>query len=96
MSERVTPKKLMDIVVLRGMGYTNSQIAERLGISVSTVEYHVSKLREKAEELGDPYLAFARTLIDAGPDYLARFSPFKLGLDEVLEEMKRIGEKGAE
>ena len=88
--EKITPKKLMDLVILRGMGYTNKQVAERLGVSVPTIEYHVSKLREKAEELKDPHLAFAQVLINSGPDYLMRFSPFKLGLDEIAEELRKI------
>jgi len=38
------------IVKLRGLGYTQQEIANYLGISKKTVQNHLSRIREQAEE----------------------------------------------
>jgi len=81
---KLTNKEKADIVFLRGTGYTNSQIAEKLDISVSTVEYQLRRIRERAEEVG-PLWTFIETVLAAGPDYpLFRFAaPFGVRPEEV-------------
>lgn len=38
------------IVKLRGLGYTQQEIANHLGISKKTVQNHLSRIKEQAEE----------------------------------------------
>ena len=38
------------IVKLRGLGYTQQEIANSLGISKKTVQNHLSRIREQAKE----------------------------------------------
>ena len=41
------------IVMLRGLGYTQKEISQKLGVSQSTVSYTLADVREKAGEEGD-------------------------------------------
>ena len=42
--------EIRKIIQMRGLGYTQQEIAEHLGVSRKTVENHLRKLREQAEE----------------------------------------------
>jgi orotate phosphoribosyltransferase-like protein len=42
--------EIRQIIQMRGLGYTQQEIADRLGISRKTVENHLSRLRLQAEE----------------------------------------------
>lgn len=47
----LTPREI-DVLRLLAQGYTNRQVAEQLGISVRTVEYHRANLGEKVQASG--------------------------------------------
>lgn len=42
--------EIRQIIQMRGLGYSQQEIADHLGISRKTVENHLSRLREQAEE----------------------------------------------
>lgn len=46
------------IAMLLAVGYTNKEIGVKLGLSASTVGYHVKKLRDMAADLGNDENAF--------------------------------------
>ena len=88
---KVTARKLADMVVMRAACYSNYEIAEKVGVSVSTIEYHFGKIKRRAEEIG-AHMAVLEVLIGAGPDYLLfRFSPFKVTPEEVVKELEKEG-----
>lgn len=45
--------EIRQIIQMRGLGYSQQEIADELGISRKTVENHLSRLREQAEEAGE-------------------------------------------
>ncbi len=51
---------------MRGMGYTQQEIADELEISKKTVQNHLSRLREEADEADDLDELFWNILIGAG------------------------------
>jgi len=56
--EKRLNERKADMVALRGAGYSNIEIGRKLGISESTVRYHLGNIRERAKETS-PYWAFA-------------------------------------
>lgn len=42
--------EIRQIIQMRGLGYTQQEIADQLGVSRKTVENHLRKLREQAKE----------------------------------------------
>lgn len=50
-AQALTPREI-DVLRLLAQGYTNRQVAEQLGISVRTVEYHRANLGEKVQASG--------------------------------------------
>jgi len=42
--------EIRQIIQMRGLGYTQQEIADQLGVSRKTVENHLRRLREQAEE----------------------------------------------
>ena len=50
---RLTDRERAIIVQLRGLGYSQEEIANRLNISQSSVAYHLKEFRERAEADGD-------------------------------------------
>jgi len=92
MADKITQKKKADIAVLKAAGYSNTEIGNELGVSESTVRYHLKKIKEEAEEVG-PHQAVVRVIIEAGPDYgLFRITPFKISPQEILKKFEG-GEK---
>ena len=51
--KKIDEKKIAEIARLRALGYSQEEIAKKLGISQTTVAYHLKKLRELAEEKGE-------------------------------------------
>jgi len=49
---RMNGEELMTMVMMRGLGHTQTEIATDLGVSQSTVQYQLRKLREEAEKHG--------------------------------------------
>lgn len=84
---KVGPKELADMVFLAATGHSASEIAEELGVSARTVQRHLSELKEETKEVG-PQRVVARVMIEAGPEYILRFTPFKFTLDEFINELK--------
>ena len=85
------PKQFADLVFLKGVGYSNEEVAEKLDVSVRTIQRHLSELKEEAGRT-NPQQVVARIIIEAGPEYILRFTPFKFTLDEFINELKE-GEK---
>lgn len=46
----ITDEDIRQIIQMRGLGYSQQEIADRLGISRKTVENHLSRLRGQAQE----------------------------------------------
>lgn len=46
----LSQNEIRQIIQMRGLGYTQQEIADHLGISRKTVENHLRKLKEQAEE----------------------------------------------
>jgi len=59
------------MVILRGLGFTQKQIARRLGLTQETVSYHLRKLREAAARQGPAALFFAVVLGPLGAGAMA-------------------------
>jgi len=48
----LTPQQIASIMKLRGLGWSQKEIAETLGASQQVVAYHLKKLREKSKKVG--------------------------------------------
>ena len=44
---------LAEIAKLRALGFSQKEIAERLGVSQTTVAYHLKKLKDMAQKRGE-------------------------------------------
>ena len=49
----LTQEEIRKIVQMRGMGYSHQEIADHLGISRKTVENHLRRLKQQAEDIDD-------------------------------------------
>lgn len=47
-----TPEVRAKIAKYRAVGYSNKEIAEKMGFPASTVSYHVQKMKEEAKKKG--------------------------------------------
>ena len=83
--KKITPQKLADMVILRGIGYSNSEIAEKMEVSVSTIEYHFRELKKRAEET-TPYQVALEVLMSAGPLYALKITPLRMTPDELVNK----------
>lgn len=88
---KITNKKLADLILMRAVGYSNSDIAKKLGVTVKTVEYHLRNLKKQAEETS-PQVVVSKIIVGAGPDYALRLTPFKYTPDEMFGK-SREGKK---
>lgn len=50
---KVTDRDVSIIVILRGLGYSQKEIGEKLGFPQPTIRYHLRKLREEAGKAND-------------------------------------------
>jgi len=41
------------IVILRGLGYSQAEIGERLGVTASAIQYHLKQINKQAKEEGE-------------------------------------------
>ena len=57
--KRLTEKDILEIVKMRGLGYSQEDIGQRLGVRQSAVQYQLSRLNNRAETEGldDVFLA---------------------------------------
>ena len=46
------PQQIASILKLRGLGWTQKEIADTIGASQQVVAYHLKKLREESKERG--------------------------------------------
>jgi len=49
----LTETDIGEIVKLRGLGYSQKEIAERLGVSPATISYQLNRINEIAKRDGD-------------------------------------------
>ena len=52
MNMALSPQQLMQLVKLRALGWSQSEIAEQLGVSQQVIGYHLKKLKKKSQEAG--------------------------------------------
>ena len=50
------PQQIASILKLRGLGWTQKEIADTIGASQQVVAYHLKKLREEPKEKGADYV----------------------------------------
>ena len=48
----LSPQQIASILKLRGLGWTQKEIADTIGASQQVVAYHLKKLREASKEKG--------------------------------------------
>ena len=48
----INPQQIASILKLRGLGWTQKEIADTIGASQQVVAYHLKKLREESKERG--------------------------------------------
>ena len=48
----LSPQQIASILKLRGLGWTQKEIADTIGASQQVVAYHLKKLREESKEKG--------------------------------------------
>ena len=48
----LSPQQIASILKLRGLGWTQKDIADTIGASQQVVAYHLKKLREESKEKG--------------------------------------------
>ena len=48
----INPQQIASILKLRGLGWTQKEIADTIGASQQVVAYHLKKLREESKEKG--------------------------------------------
>lgn len=66
MSERrLTNKDIAEIVKMRGLGYSQAEIAQQLGVSQSAVQYQLARINERAQREGNDDV-FLALLVGAG------------------------------
>ncbi|MBU2559869.1 hypothetical protein KKA03_03150 [archaeon] len=57
-----------EIVVLRGLGYTQEEIANKIGVTKEAVSYHLGKFKDRANEVG-VNRAYSEIMLLAGPNF---------------------------
>lgn len=62
---RLTEREIAEIVKMRGLGYSQSEIARQLGVSQGAVQYQLAKINERAQKEGIDK-TFLALLIGAG------------------------------
>ena len=48
----LTPQQIAAIMKLRGLGWSQKEIAETIGASQQVIAYHLKKLREQSKKVG--------------------------------------------
>jgi len=66
--EKIDPIKRADIMLLRAVGYSITEIADRLNTSPQLVSYYLNAFKQRAEQTGHHW-AFVEILLQAGPAY---------------------------
>ena len=51
-SMALTPQQIAAIMKLRGLGWSQKEIAEKIGASQQVIAYHLKKLREQSKKVG--------------------------------------------
>jgi len=87
MPKKITSKKKADLALMKACNYTNTEIAEELGVSDRTIRRHLKEIKERAEEIGY-HQAVIELIMKAGPGYLARLTPFKMTPQEIFKEFE--------
>lgn len=71
MGPKVTLADKRRIVRMRAMDYSKQEIADKIGVSRNTVDYHLKKIREEVEGHEEQEMALAEFLFE--PDELVPF-----------------------
>lgn len=84
---KLTAEQINELIKLRGLGYTQEEIADRIGVSKATIGFRLRRLHEIAEKEGIDHL-FYRTIIS---DYIAKMLTLISAIDK--EERPKEVEK---
>lgn len=57
-----------EILVLRGLGYTQEEIAREIGVTKEAIDYHLGKFKERANKVG-ANRAYSEIMLLAGPNF---------------------------
>ena len=62
---RLASKEIAQIVKMRGLGYSQSEIAKKLNVSQSAIQYQLQRIKKRAQKDGEDDTLFA-LLLGAG------------------------------
>lgn len=62
---RLTEREIAEIIKMRGLGYSQEDIARRLGVSQSAIQYQLARINKRAQREGDDD-TFTAILVGAG------------------------------
>ena len=83
----LSPQKLSSLLKLRAIGWSQSEIAESLGISQQVVAYNLKKLKKEAKEKSADEVFSAALLgglvAGAGPYQIERIGAFITLMDQL-------------
>lgn len=65
MTRILSDREVGEIIKLRGLGYSQDEIAQRMNVSPSTISYQLQRVNQMARDKGDDK-AFAAFLFGAG------------------------------
>ena len=56
MMSKLTKTDIATLVKMRGIGYSQSEIAKKLGVTQASIQYNLVRIKERAEKEGDDVL----------------------------------------
>ena len=69
----LTGRDIAEIVKMRGLGYNQSEIAQRLGVIQSAIQYQLARINERARKEGDDNVfisLLSESVLDVGAGML--------------------------
>ena len=87
--KKIGPTELADLLFMRAVGWSDQEIADKLDVSLRTVQRHIAEIRKRADDIG-PQLAVLEVVTRAGPAYgIFRLSPLGKTPDELIKELRK-------
>lgn len=62
---RLTEREIAEIVKMRGLGYSQAEIAQEFGVSQSAIQYQLAKIKDRALKEGNDEV-FTALVVGAG------------------------------
>lgn len=73
----ISELQLAKIVELRGLGYTQAEIAAKIGLTAGQVNYQLSQVNKKAKVDGDDETYVALMATGVGPELIRLVGAYK-------------------